>query len=77
VGFSNDNHRWTDPELGMPMRDKHGVMNAHVFGSAHADAWHAVLGDGCVRTISYRVDSEVHSRLGNRCDGHSIPQDQY
>jgi len=77
VGFSNDNHRWTDTLLGVPMRDKPGVMNPHVFGSAHPDAWHASFVDGSVQSISYRVDPVVHQHLGCRNDGVRIPQDQW
>jgi hypothetical protein len=77
VGFSNDNHRWTDPELGVPMRDKHGVMNPHVFGSAHPDRFHMALLDGSVQSVSYRIDPNTHRLLGNRHDGIGVPQDAF
>ena len=77
VGFSHDNHRWTKPELGMPMRDRSGVSNPNVFGSAHSAGWHVVFADGSVHMMSYHLSEDIHKYLGNRRDGNRIPQDKY
>lgn len=43
-----------------------------VFGSAHPGGFHASFCDGSVRLIGYGIDQQIHSRLGNRKDGHDV-----
>ncbi|GAA4450387.1 DUF1559 domain-containing protein [Novipirellula rosea] len=43
-----------------------------VFGAAHPAVFQMTLCDGAVKSISYSIDSTVHSQLGIRNDGKSI-----
>jgi prepilin-type N-terminal cleavage/methylation domain-containing protein len=72
TGDSPDISRWTGPQF-LPMRDTPGVANWRIFGSAHADVFHAVMCGGSVHAFSYQIDGEIHRRLGNRRDGNPIP----
>ncbi len=77
VGFSNDNTRWSHPNFGMPMRDRPGVTNPHVFGSPHPGGWNSVFVDGSVHSITYNIAPEIHHRLGHRADDMVVPMDSY
>ncbi len=74
IGFSNDTHRWT---FSPPLRDKPGVSNQHIFGSAHPGTWNVAFADGSVHGIGYAIDPMIHRYLGNRADSQRIPQDQW
>ncbi len=72
-GVDVDLNRWViDP----PCRDSQ-EMDIRVFGSAHPGGCNFVFCDGSVHLIRYDIDSEIHRRLGNRCDGLPINADAY
>lgn len=55
-----------------PMQDQAGVDWSMAFGSAHASGFNMAFCDGSVRSISYNIDLQIHSYLGNRKDGQAI-----
>jgi hypothetical protein len=48
------------------------VANWRIFGSSHPGVFQAVLCDGSVHAISFSVNHEIHTWLGNRKDGQAI-----
>ncbi|MDZ7618493.1 MAG: DUF1559 domain-containing protein [Patescibacteria group bacterium] len=66
-----DTNRWSGwaPRQDTP---DYGTT-ASYFGSAHSGAFHMVLCDGSVQSISYAIDLTVHKNLGNRRSGQVIP----
>jgi hypothetical protein len=49
-----------------PAQDRaENCLACHDFGSAHASSWHAVMGDGSVRALSYSMDLLVHQSLAS------------
>jgi prepilin-type processing-associated H-X9-DG protein len=88
-GFDQDNCRWTwfdsatpkgDPSNGSyrPRPDTSGwVASPEPFGSSHAGGLNMAFCDGSVRIISYEIDPEIHSYLGNREDGAAIDAANY
>ena len=60
-----------------PRQDKAGAASYFNFGSAHASGFNMVFCDGSVRSISYTIDLETHSYLGNRADGESIDSNRF
>ena len=81
ASHNNDTHRWTTYIAGNlsatqnPMRDRAGVTESSRFGGPHANGFQMVFCDGSVRTISYSIDPQMHSYLGNRRDGETITGD--
>ena len=68
-GEDYDNSRWTTHDTNLrPRQDTPGETNYYRFGSAHSGAFNMVFCDGSVRPISYSLDLETHTRLGNRRD---------
>ncbi|NQT35918.1 MAG: DUF1559 domain-containing protein [Planctomycetes bacterium] len=65
VGHDRDTLRET---RAPPAQDRAGWGAQHIFGSAHSHGWNVTLCDGSVRSISFSIDAETHSRLGNRMD---------
>ncbi len=65
VGVDLDVSRWT---LDVPIQDQE-LQSVRSFGSAHANACFMALCDGSVQGVSYRIDSVIHQRFGNRFDG--------
>jgi prepilin-type N-terminal cleavage/methylation domain-containing protein/prepilin-type processing-associated H-X9-DG protein len=74
TGFNNDNFRST---FSPPTRDRMGLSDPLLFGSAHDTGCNFTLCDGSVRTLSYDVDPTVFSNLGNRADGQIIDERAY
>ena len=52
-------------------------MDSYSFGSAHSGGLNMATCDGAVRSVSYLIDTEVHRRLGNRCDGLTVDARQF
>ncbi|MCA9269533.1 MAG: DUF1559 domain-containing protein [Planctomycetales bacterium] len=71
VGYDNDNYRNSHPSH-LPRRDTLGFDSTQLMGSAHAAGFFAVLCDGSVHRISYRIDPDVHRRMGSRNDGQPV-----
>ena len=76
TGYDQDVLRWTYPDNSYrPRPDRQGTNSNTIFGSAHTGGMHMALCDGSVHQVSYSIETEAHRRLGNRCDGESIPGD--
>jgi len=43
-----------------------------VFGASHRGAFHAAFADGSVRSLSYAIDTQVFTLLGDKSDGQAI-----
>ena len=56
----------------VPLQDTPGVMMSVSFGSVHPTGFNMAFCDGSVRGISYSIDLQIHSWLGNRKDGQTI-----
>ncbi len=75
MGYDFDVNVWSKNQ---PMQDTPGVGGCRTeFGSAHTSGFNAVLCDGSVHFINYRVVLEVHRRLGNRRDGLPVDKSQF
>lgn len=64
----------------VPRQDQAGNISAvteAAFGIAHSSGLNMAFCDGSVRTISYSIDPQVHSYLGNRKDGMAIDASKY
>ena len=72
-GCDRDTTRWARPDI-LPYQDAPGSDLVFNFGSAHATGLHMAFCDGSTHMISYSIDPEVHSCLGNRQDG--VPIDK-
>ncbi len=76
-GYDYDTVRWATPDW-TPIPDSEEVEIGHRrFGSAHASGCYFVFADGSVHMINYRIDPEIHRRLGNRKDGLIISDNEY
>lgn len=80
VGMDGDTFRRTtyssqNPQNTTPKQDR-PQYDTGVFGSAHAGSWGMAMCDASVHRISYSIDPEIHSYLGNRADHQpaSLPQ---
>lgn len=67
-GVDWDITRWV---LDPPIPDS-DLQDPRSFGSAHFGGCQMAFCDGSVSTISYRIDSSLHRRLGNRHDGQAV-----
>lgn len=70
-GFNNDSHRSTNRYWPL-MRDQATAMSIGSFGAAHIAGANFVMADGSVHLVSYSVDQEIYSSLGNRRDGKAM-----
>jgi prepilin-type N-terminal cleavage/methylation domain-containing protein len=59
-----------------PVKDMRTYSDSFCFGSAHPSTWQVSLCDGSVHTVNYDIDSELHRRLGNRCDGQLVDKSE-
>jgi type II secretory pathway pseudopilin PulG len=78
TGADVDVLRWTQ-NVGYrlaPWPDTPLVEQYMRFGSAHPGILNMAFCDGSMRSISFSIDPEAHSRMGNRADGLTIDADQ-
>ncbi|MDY0167831.1 MAG: DUF1559 domain-containing protein [Thermoguttaceae bacterium] len=64
----------------MPPRQTHagpGFESPNRFGSSHSNGMNMTFCDGSVRFISYRIDPEIHSRLGQLASGEVIDASRF
>ena len=73
VGFDDDIIRFTRhvrPALITPARDTPNLTApVFAFGSAHASGFNMSMADGSARSVSFRINPEVHANLGIRNSG--------
>ena len=69
IGFRFQDSRLTE---SLPQEDRPGLQDDLIYGSAHPSGFHMTMCDASLRTISYKIDPEVHRRLGNRMDGEPV-----
>jgi prepilin-type N-terminal cleavage/methylation domain-containing protein/prepilin-type processing-associated H-X9-DG protein len=70
AGWDEDTMRLTSEP---PAPDFHGDgPGPMVFGASHPDAFHMAFADGSVRTLSYSIDLQVLTLLGNKNDGQAV-----
>jgi len=65
IGDNEDITRYT---YLAPLRDRRGLNNYLIFGSAHVNGFNACMCDVSVHSISYAIDPTVHRYLGNKAD---------
>jgi prepilin-type N-terminal cleavage/methylation domain-containing protein len=77
TGFDEDNVRYADtahpPGRDFSHNGGYNDVGGQRFGSAHANGFQAVFGDGAVRTISYDINPTIFSYLGNITNRNPIP----
>jgi prepilin-type N-terminal cleavage/methylation domain-containing protein/prepilin-type processing-associated H-X9-DG protein len=76
--YDYDNYRfvyWGNPHSQLstnsflpPLRDRPGVDDTNIFGSAHATTFNMAMCDGSVHSVRYTIDPLVHFRFGIRND---------
>ncbi|MDO4551060.1 MAG: DUF1559 domain-containing protein [Planctomycetia bacterium] len=75
-GYDNDNHRatyfYSSTNNYRPQQDREGVSNQKIFGSCHFNSFGISMVDGSVQWITYKIDPEIHSYLGNRSDREQV-----
>jgi len=70
-GFDWDVNRYVGTGADVkPRQDTPNVDSGctYRFGSAHPSGFHAVMGDGSVNLLKYKINQNVFSNLGNRKD---------
>jgi prepilin-type N-terminal cleavage/methylation domain-containing protein/prepilin-type processing-associated H-X9-DG protein len=68
-GYDWDFHKWG---AAVPQRDRRGLENNNIFGSAHGSAFNMAFCDGAVRSITYEIDADTHLLLSCRSDRQSL-----
>ncbi|MCG2684734.1 MAG: DUF1559 domain-containing protein [Planctomycetales bacterium] len=77
-GYDVDINRWgigneqDGYSTSTPQRDRPGLSDPNIFGSAHAISLNMAMCDGSVQMINYTIDDRVWGRLLNRKDGLTI-----
>lgn len=72
-GADNDRLRKIQDNASFtPRQDRAGFSSTEIFGSTHAGALGAVMCDASVQRISYSVDLETFSYLGQKSDGKAV-----
>lgn len=54
-----------------------GFESPNRFGSAHSNGLNMTFCNGSVRSISYSIDPEIDSRLGQRASGEVIDASRF
>lgn len=72
VSDERDSVRYSTNKIFPPVPDTPGQDATYQFGGPHVGGVIMAFCDGSVRTISFSIDSKVHSFLGNRRDGEAI-----
>jgi prepilin-type processing-associated H-X9-DG protein len=71
-GHDRDVARWASAEA-LPYPDYYPAPDIMFsFGSAHSDTFNMAFCDGSVHAMSYSIDANTHTYLGNRADHHPI-----
>jgi prepilin-type processing-associated H-X9-DG protein len=60
-----------------PLQDQAGLESSMSFGSAHPAGFNMAFCDGSVRTISFTIDLQIHSWLGNRNDRQVVDMSKF
>jgi len=76
-GFEDDVMRYTNRSPRQDWNEDNGANGGKEFGSSHAANFHAVFGDGSVRTISYSINDTIFSYLGNKNDGQVVSESDF
>ncbi len=70
TGANNDNFR---AGYAAPARDRAGVTQHNVFGSAHAASWVMAYADGHVKPLSFDISAAIQRGAAHRADGNTGP----
>ena len=73
-GYDQDTVRWVayqDANLP-PLHDHRDHRDWATFGSAHPAGCHFAFCDGSARLVVFKIDGELHRRLGNRHGGRDV-----
>jgi len=73
-GFDYDSCRFA---TALPDRDRIGLTNREIFGSAHPGGFNMSFCDGAVRSINYDIDLTTHQHLGDRADGKAVDSSNF
>lgn len=69
-GTDNDRLRRTKNETAFtPRQDRIGYSSTTIFGSTHAGTFGMTMCDSSVQRVSYSIDQETFSYLGQKADG--------
>jgi prepilin-type N-terminal cleavage/methylation domain-containing protein/prepilin-type processing-associated H-X9-DG protein len=77
LGPNDTSYTGIGADQNRPRRDRRGVDDWWLFGSAHAGGCNFLFCDGAVETIDYDVDPWVFNYLGGRNDKKTISRDSF